>query len=374
MYEVFFKLKMKPFELVPNPEMLYPSKAHRRALNYLEYGFKEGAGFMLLTGEVGSGKTTLIRNLIKEMDTATPRAMIFNTMVRPKQLLAMINEEFGLDGTGKDKVQLLRELNDYLVEQYANNLRPMVIIDEAQNLSVNALEEIRLLSNLELDASKLLQIVLVGQPELKDLITQPSLRQLQQRISINCHLRALDREETERYIYHRLEAAGNRDAVKFEAGVFDAIHDFSDGLPRLVNIYCDFLLLAAFMEESRQLSLGLVMDVLNDLAVQTMEAEAKPPKKNVVVSLENRLDRIESLLPENLDLQHFNSVIEKRLSHHEEVIRKLIKTQQNQMRRIDLTLDDMNSKLEKLRPELNRRTEVTDLLTVRVADSGKISF
>jgi len=219
MYTEFFKLSAKPFELLPNPKFLYLSKGHRKALSYLQYGIQERAGFTLLTGEVGSGKTTLVRDIINKISADVTLSMIFNTRVDGYQLIAMINDDFGLKTEGKDKVQLITELNDFLLEECSSNRQPIIIIDEAQNLSTEALEEIRLLSNLENDNFKMMQIILVGQPELKQIIAQPSLRQLRQRISISCHLNPLNRKESEEYIYHRLGTVGSRDCVKFHDGV-----------------------------------------------------------------------------------------------------------------------------------------------------------
>jgi len=256
MYLSFFNLTDKPFELLPNPRFLYLSKGHKKALSYLEYGIQERAGFTLMTGEVGSGKTTLLRNIIKNLDSETTLSLVFNTRLAADQLLGMINEDFGLETAGKNKVTLLRELNDFLVEENSQNRRPIVIVDEAQNLSEESLEEIRLLSNLEFDNFKMMQIILVGQPELKQLLAQPGLRQLRQRINISCHLKALTREETEAYIYHRLEIAGNRNALKFNEAVFDLIHEYSQGGPRLINVICDFLLLTNFVEEKKEVEEG----------------------------------------------------------------------------------------------------------------------
>lgn len=377
MYEKFFDFKIKPFELVPNPSMLYPSRAHQKVLNYLDYGFKEGAGFILLTGEVGSGKTTLIRNLIKDLDRNVVRAMIFNTMVRPKQLLAMINEEFGLDPAGKDKVSLLRELNDFLVDKYANRCRAMLIIDEAQNLSVEALEEIRLLSNLELDAAKLMQIILVGQPELKELLDQSSLRQLRQRISINCHLRALERDETEAYVYHRMEMAGNREAVNFVEGVFDVLHEQSGGIPRIINVFCDFILLSAFVEGTHDVSLDLVRDVLEDLTFDEPARKAKAaqpaPTQEELSDLSLRVKHLEDTQEEILALHADNQAIRSRLSNHENIIRKVVKAQQNQIKRLDQSLVEINSKLESLVQEHYRLNEGAGPLPIRVVEAGRVT-
>jgi len=270
MYESFFNLKTKPFELVPNPDFLYMSGTHKKALHYLHYGIREKAGFMLLTGEVGSGKTTLISDLTKHIDEKVKLAKVFNTKVNSEQLIAMINDDFGLDVEGKDKVRLLRELNDYLIEQHAKRNNAALIIDEAQNLKPELLEEIRMLSNLETDTAKLLQIVLVGQPELRETLSLPELRQLRQRISVNCRISPLTREETEEYILHRLEIAGNREAVKFADGCIDTIYHFCKGIPRLVNIICNFLMLTAFMEQTKTIDSAMVKDIVDDLDFETL--------------------------------------------------------------------------------------------------------
>ena len=274
MYTEFFGLSAKPFELLPNPKFLYLSKGHRKALSYLQYGVQEHAGFTLLTGEVGSGKTTLLRDIINRISSDTTLSMIFNTRVDAQQLIGMINEDFGLLSAGKDKVQLLRELNDFLLAECTAGRQPIIIIDEAQNLSTDALEEIRLLSNLEADNFKLMQIILVGQPELKQIISNPSLRQLRQRISISCHLNPLNREETEEYIFHRLATVGNRDCVVFLDGVFDMIYRFSGGIPRLINLLCDFLLLSAFVEETREIDVELVKDAVTELSFEELQPSA----------------------------------------------------------------------------------------------------
>jgi general secretion pathway protein A len=265
MYESFFNLRVKPFELVPDPHFIYLSKSHKKALTYLDYGIRERSGFILLTGEVGSGKTTLIRNLLDKHYDHAVLSKVFNTRVTSEQLLEMINDDFGLVTQGKDKVTLIRDLNNFLVDQYARGNQPILIIDEAQNLAADLLEEVRMLSNLEASDCKLLQIILVGQPELRITLSAPELRQLRQRININCHLHALNREEVEHYIMYRLEVAGNASAACFAPGALDAIFHYSKGIPRLVNIICDFLLLSAFAEETNFISVEMVQDVVGDL-------------------------------------------------------------------------------------------------------------
>jgi general secretion pathway protein A len=265
MYESYFKLRVKPFELVPDPHFIFLSKSHKKALSFLAYGIQERSGFILLTGEVGSGKTTLIRDIYNKHYDRVVLAKIFNTCVTSEQLFAMINDDFGLPVQGKDKVTLIRDLNSFLVEQYACGNQPILIIDEAQNLGAELLEEIRMLSNLETDDSKLLQIILVGQPELRTILAAPQLMQLRQRININCHIQALNREETAQYILHRLDVAGNADAAEFPVETLDYIYRYSKGIPRLINIICDFLMLSAFAEETCTISIDMVREVIGDL-------------------------------------------------------------------------------------------------------------
>ena len=265
MYKSFFNLRIKPFDLLPDPRFIYLSKSHKKALTYLDYGIMERSGFVLLTGEVGSGKTTLIRDLLEKRYEHVIVSKIFNTRVTSEQLLAMVNEDFGLAVQGKDKVTLIRDLNEFLIDQYAAGTQPVLIIDEAQNLSAELLEEVRMLSNLEATDSKLLQIILVGQPELRTTLAASELRQLRQRININCHLQALTRAEIELYIIHRLEVAGNSEAVQFSSDSFDAIFRYSRGIPRLINIICDFLMLSAFADETTLISIEMIREVIGDL-------------------------------------------------------------------------------------------------------------
>lgn len=265
MYESFFNLTQKPFDLLPDPDFLFMSSSHKKALSYLDYGIRERVGFILLTGEVGSGKTTIVRNLIKNNLANVVLSKIFNTRVDSEQLIAMINDDFGLSVQNKDKITLLRDLNTFLIEQYVKGNQPVLIIDEAQNLDQDLLEEIRMLSNLETDNAKLLQIILVGQPELRKTLASPTLIQLRQRISINCHIQSLNRAEIELYILHRMEKAGDRDAATFSEETINIIFSYSRGIPRLINIICDFILLAAFAEETRIIDAPLVQDIIGEL-------------------------------------------------------------------------------------------------------------
>lgn len=281
MYTTFFGLQEKPFDLLPNPDFLYLSRAHKRALTYLMHGIREKAGFILLTGEVGSGKTTIIRNIIRKHLQNRPLSKVFNTRVDSHQLLAMINEDFGLLAAGKDKTTLIRELNDFLIGQYAQGRQAVLIIDEAQNLSADLLEEVRMLSNLETDREKLLQIILVGQPELKKTLALPALLQLRQRIQINCHIQPLNPAEVEEYILYRLEKAGNKEAVIFSLEAIEAVATYSRGVPRLINIICDYIMLDAFSAQQREISAQVVHELAKDLSfdAQYWESKAAEPEE-----------------------------------------------------------------------------------------------
>jgi putative secretion ATPase (PEP-CTERM system associated) len=265
MYENHFSFKYKPFELVPNPDFLFLSNSHRKAMTYLDYGIKEKIGFMLLTGEIGCGKTTIIRNMIKGLNGGIKLSRVNNTKVSSEQLISMINEDFGIDIKGRGKTELLSDLNEFLIAQYAKGFQSVLLIDEAQNLNPDLLEEVRLLSNLETDRAKLLQIILVGQPELKANLMLPGLKQLRQRITINYHITPLALEETGKYIKHRLKIAGNPNAINPDESMMEDIYQFSRGVPRLINILCDFALLAAYVENEKEVSNSAVKEVIEDL-------------------------------------------------------------------------------------------------------------
>ncbi|WP_432821241.1 XrtA/PEP-CTERM system-associated ATPase [Trichloromonas sp.] len=344
MYESYFGLNTKPFELVPNPRFLFNSQSHKKAINYLKYGLQERAGFILLTGEVGSGKTTIIRDIINNLEADIALSMVFNTRVTSKQVIAMINEDFGLEVVGKDKVALVRDLNDHLIGLHARQKRAVVIVDEAQNLTPTILEEIRLLSNLEADSFKLLQIILVGQPELKKIITCPELRQLRQRISIHCHLQPLTREESEAYVYHRLAMAGNRNALRWNDGTFDILYGYSGGIPRLINVFCDFVLLAAFVEGTRELTRDLVDEVIGDVSWDRhLDSISPSPGQRSVTGddqegMADRLLRFEQRLNCLDAVQEGDGWIAKRLAVQADLLNRLAERHSGDIGRIESAL------------------------------------
>ena len=265
MYERFYDLRERPFALSPDPDYLYPSRVHREALDYLRYGLESHAGFVAITGEIGSGKTTLLQTLLRGLDTETTVGRIVNTMLEPRELLETIMIDFGLDPGGRSKPLLLRDLAQYLVDQRLAGRLVLLVIDEAQNLSLGALEELRMLSNLETEKSKLLQILLVGQPNLREKLASPELEQLRQRITVSYHLAPLDADETARYINHRLRRASIGAPIEFPREATDVIHARSRGIPRVINVVCDAALVFGYAEERRQVDLPLVRDVLVEL-------------------------------------------------------------------------------------------------------------
>ncbi len=279
MYLSYFSLHQKPFELLPNPDFLFMSDVHKKALTFLQYGLIEHTGFILFTGEVGTGKTTTIRRLLNKVSSEMTVATVFNTQVDSAQLLRMINDDFGLTSTTNDKAELLRDLNEFLIDQYALGKRCVLIIDEAQNLGLEQLEEIRLLSNLETAHAKLLQIILVGQPELRDKLGSADLIQLRQRILVHCHLSPLSVENVASYIYHRLEQSGNREALDWEKGTMELVHEATRGVPRLINILCDYILLDAFTKNQKSVDAESLDAILKHLDFETQFWAASTPKE-----------------------------------------------------------------------------------------------
>jgi len=265
MYREFFGLKEKPFNITSDPNFLFLSRVHKEAFSHLLYGIKERKGFLEITGEVGAGKTTLCRALLSQLDRKTKSAFIFNSTLPELQLLQAILEDYGIIVNGRGKVSMLRQLNSFLIEELSKGNNVVLIIDEAQNLKPSILEEIRMLSNLETDKEKLFQIILVGQPELRNKLNSPGLKQLRQRISVRFHITPLERDEIEKYIYHRLAVAGSTGQITFSPDAIDCIYRFSGGIPRVINTVCDKALLAGYVTETREITLPLVESSIQEI-------------------------------------------------------------------------------------------------------------
>ena len=263
MYESWYGFSEKPFTIVPNPRFLYRSEKHANALTYLEYALGEGTGFTLLTGEIGTGKTTLIRHILNQAGDRKNIAVVFNTNVNTDQLFELILREFEIEPVPGDKARNLDLLNHFLINCYARKIDPVLIIDEAQNLTHETLEDVRMLTNLQNDERHLLQIILVGQPELKAKMEHPALVQLNQRVNVRYHLTGLSLEETREYVATRLRTVGGP-ADLFDGEAVALIHEAAQGVPRVINLLCDSALVYGFADEVEQIDAGIVEQVLAD--------------------------------------------------------------------------------------------------------------
>src|SRR5436305_2668452 len=265
MYNQFYGFGEAPFNITPDPRFLFMSDRHREAFNHVLFGIRERKGFIQLTGEVGAGKTTVCRAILEELGPAVKTALILNPVLTSSQLLKTILHELGLPAPRADRVTYLATLNRFLLDQLAAGNDVVLLIDEAQDLELELLEQIRLLSNLETDQRKLLQIVLVGQPELRDKLNDRSLRQLRQRITVRYHLTPLSRPEVEHYIHHRLQVVGANGRPAFTPWAVRSVFRYSGGIPRLVNAVCDKALLAGFVEGKDLLTWRQVRRAIREL-------------------------------------------------------------------------------------------------------------
>lgn len=263
MYESFYSFKEKPFSLLPDSDFLYLGPRHEEALSLLEYGLMQGASIALITGEIGCGKTTLVRHLIRNQDLDMVVGNITNTHQSFGELLKWVLLAFELDFHGKDKVELYRDLMEFLRTKYQQGKRVVLIIDEAQNLSHDALEELRMLSNINVDKEQMLQIVMVGQPELREMIVAPELTQLAQRVGVDYYLDAMTPKEAFEYIRHRISVAGG-DPDLFDIEAIREIYLASNGVPRLINTLCDTALVYGYAEQAKQITKDVIDEVIRD--------------------------------------------------------------------------------------------------------------
>jgi general secretion pathway protein A len=264
-YLDYYGLKEPPFDITPNPRFLFYSAKHREAFNHLLYGIRERKGFVQLTGEVGAGKTTLCRAMLEQLNGHYATALILNPVLRADELMKAIAIEFGLDVNGMDRLDTIAAINNFLLWQVEQGKEAVLIIDEAQDLTEELLEQVRLLSNLETDDRKLLLIVLLGQPELRDRLNSPRLRQLRQRITVRYHLPPLSRSEVSRYIQHRLQVSGAKGTPHFTRPAIWRAYRYSRGIPRLLNAVCDKALLAGFVNQTECLDYRVIGVAIKEL-------------------------------------------------------------------------------------------------------------
>lgn len=276
MYKDFFGLREYPFNMTPDPQFLYFSHNHRIALDLLQYGIRERKGFAVLTGEVGAGKTTLCRALLNSLDPSTKTALILNPCLSEAEILRAIVGEFNLQPARTTRKELYDTLNAFLLRELAADHKVALIVDEAQDLKPSVLEQIRLLSNLETEKEKLLTIILVGQPELRDLLGRPDLRQLRQRIVLRHHVGPLREGEVYLYISHRLRVAGDPGRIRWTENAVELVAQHSHGIPRLINVVCDAALTAAYVTESFEIDSAKVRMALRETEL-TADEEPEVP-------------------------------------------------------------------------------------------------
>lgn len=270
MYETFYGLSSKPFQLSPDPNFYFGSKQHRRAKAYLDYGVLRNDGFIVITGEVGAGKTTLLRGLLDSLNRSNVViGNVVTTQLDAEDTLRMVGAAFGVRVKDAPKSELLMSLEAFFVSQVTQGKRCLLIVDEAQNLTPRAVEELRMLSNFQFSNQSLLQTFLVGQPEFRGILQKPEMEQFRQRVAATCHIGPLDEDETQRYMEHRLKCAGSTGKPTFEHDAYPAIHKASNGIPRRINRLCDRLLLLGFMQGRTHLTLADVKEVLRDIAQES---------------------------------------------------------------------------------------------------------
>ena len=276
MYEAFYGLRSRPFQLNPDPHFYFGSKQHRRAKAYLDYGVSRNDGFIVITGEIGAGKTTILRGLLDSLAHSDIVAgQLVTTQLDAEDTLRMVGAAFGFRVQGVPKAELLSALEAFLITQTSQGKRCLLVVDEAQNLTPRAVEELRMLSNFQLGNQSLLQSFLVGQPEFREILQRPEMEQFRQRVAATCHIGPLDQAETEAYIVHRLKCAGSSGEPDFEPAAYAAIHEASQGIPRRINSICDRVLLLGYMENRKHLTLADVREVVREFAAEA----AVPPRK-----------------------------------------------------------------------------------------------
>ena len=329
MYETYYGLTGKPFQLNPDPEFFFASRGHARAFAYLQYGLHQSEGFIVITGDIGTGKTTLVRSLLRRLDPEkVVAAQLVSTQLDAEDMLKSVAAAFGVPARANDKAQLLAQIEAFLVSLVPDRKRALLIVDEAQNLTHRAVEELRMLSNFQLENRALLQSFLVGQPELRQIMQSGAMQQLRQRVIATYHLGPMDRGESQAYIEHRLKHVGWQGDPSFDATAHDAIHAFCMGIPRRINLLCNRLLLAGYLGEKHELGAADVRGIANEMrqefgpenvATPVLPVAAgtrptpnlpvpigspAPASLGEIARLEDRITRLERLVHSTVSLLH----------------------------------------------------------------------
>ncbi|APW39497.1 ATPase [Rhodoferax koreense] len=363
MYEAYYGLSTKPFQLNPDPSFYFASKQHRRAKAYLEYGVLRNEGFIVITGEIGAGKTTIVRGLLESLDADKVVAgNLVSTQLDAEDTLRMVGAAFGVRTKDVSKADLLMSLEAFLVSQTSQGKRCLLVVDEAQNLTPRAVEELRMLSNFQFGKQALLQSFLVGQPEFREILQNPQMQQLRQRVIAACHIGPMDVEETQGYIEHRLKCAGAvADKPHFEDAAFEAIFDASGGIPRRINSICDRLLLLGFLENKETLAAADVREVALEIhqeagrSLNVVVAKGEAPKESADGPSFADFDLDEDKL--GLDPQLLDSALEKISTLEGEHQGGRLQRMEQGMLRLERSNLELLSMLKKLVAALHRSTE-----------------
>jgi general secretion pathway protein A len=332
MYESYYKLNARPFQLSPDPRFFYGSTNHKRAMSYLRYGLTQGEGFIVITGEIGTGKTMLVKTLIEELaQDNVVVAQLVTTQLQEDDTLRMVAASFGLPYDGLDKATILNNLESFMMSRVRDGKRLLLLVDEAQNLPPRSLEELRLLSNFQLGRKVLLQSFLLGQPEFRNTIQAKGLEQLRQRVKAAYHLSPLNAEQTRNYIEYRLRAAGWRDDPKFTDTAFTSIYKYTGGVPRRINTFCDRLLLFGMLEEIHEFDADKIKTVMQELLSEMPtgnspifngeskdKLDADPDMENLAPSSQASISSLKKASPNSLDA--LVEALEKRLMQLEKAI------------------------------------------------------
>lgn len=332
MYESFYGLREKPFNLNPDSEYLYMSPVHENAYTHMVYAISENKGFVIITGDIGSGKTTVINYLLNQIPQDIHVGLVNNTHLSPTQFIKTMCREFELEVENFDKASMIGRFQDFLLEQLYNDKRVVLIVDEAQNLMPKTLEEIRMLSNLESEKSHLLQVILVGQPELKYKLQRPGLRQFAQRVTVHCHIDALNPDEVEEYIRYRLQIGGSNNHNLFEADALASIAEYSKGIPRLINVLCDTALVYGFAESKETIDRQIIEDVVRERAAGgILEIDGSAVQNKVAGSSANERYNGNGLEP----LLDRMNLMEKKIEYLEKSFRNIDNTIERLINRKD---------------------------------------